>query len=214
LDGGLQRSSISETLKDEWINQALKEFAYAFKFHELEKELEFSTAIGIREYAIGAGLAIDVADFRYVEEMTGIRPEGGDTYLIRRETRSRYRKKVGIVAESAGTPEWYHRYGNKIILRPTPDDVIPITMDYCSTVDAFEDSVDVSPLNEDWDECIFVGALYRGFRYFGEFDRYQNVRNDFLGLVRSRATEYDLEEFPEGGISPLGPNDTETEESL
>jgi hypothetical protein len=43
--------------------------------------------------------------------------------------------------------------------------------------------------------------LYRAYRDYGEFDRYKNVRNDFIGLIRSRVAEEDLEEFPEGGIS-------------
>ena len=109
-----------------------------------------------------------------------------------------------------GMPQWYHRFGDSIIIRPTPNTVMLIAVDYAKTVTPLVAVTDVSPLLEDWDEVIFVGALYRGFRHFGEFDRYQNVRNDFLGLVRSRSTEFELEEFPEGGISPLGPNDTET----
>lgn len=213
--GALQRSNIGVDLVDEWVNHSLKEFGYAFKFHELEGETSFNTVVGTKSYAIGAGQPINVSDFRYTEEMWGASPQGEATYRIRPETRTRYRSKIGVESDSTtyGTPFWYHRFANKVFLRPTPDAVIAISFDYYRTIPPFINDTDVSPFHEDWDEIIFVGAMYRGFRHFGEFDRYQNVRNDFLGLVRSRQTEYDLEEFPEGGISPIGPDDTETGES-
>lgn len=210
--GALQRSNVGTALIDRWVNQAVKEFGYAFRFHELEVSTSFSTAVGVQSYAIGVGLAVNVADFRYVEEVRAIDPDSGATYRIRPETRSKYLRNIGVETDvtTYGTPAWYHKYSNKLFLRPTPAAIAVVTMDYYRTLTPFVAAGDVSPFHEDWDEVIFVGALYRGFRHFGEFDRYQNVRNDFLGLVRSRQTEYELEEFPDGGISGLGPDDTET----
>lgn len=216
LEGGLQRAGVSSTLQDKWVNQALKEFGYAFRFHELEASAEFSTVIGIGEYAIGSGLAVDVSDFRYLEELWAIRPDSESAYKVRPETRGMYLTNIGVRLDSTtyGTPVRYHRFGNKVILRPTPDAVMTLTMDYYKTIPRIVQPTDTSPFHEDWDEAISIGALYRGFRHFGEFDRYQNVRNDFLGLVRSRSTEFELEEFPEGGINPITADDIEDREGL
>lgn len=205
--GALQRSNIGTPLIDKWVNQALREFGYAFRFHELEGSGTFGTVLGGQSYPIpGTG----VTDFRAVEEMWLTDPDSGAISRVKAETRTTYRKKLGVPTDEAtfGLPVRYHRFGNSFFLRPTPDKVYQVSFDYWKILVPFVVPDDVSPFSEDWDEVIEVGALYRGFRHFGEFDRYQNVRNDFLGLVRSRQSEYELEEFPDGGISPIGPNDT------
>lgn len=210
----LQRS-VGNTLKDRWINQALKEFGYAFKFHELEASAQFQTVDAQFEYEIGSGLDVDISDFRYVEELRRVDSVSGDrsTGRILPETRSKFILHIGdtSITTSHGNPKYYHRWRNALVLRPVPDsDLVTLEMDYYKTITALGADGDKSPFHEDWDEAIITGALYRGFRHFGEFDRYQNVRNDFLGLVRSRQLEYDLEEFPEGSIDP----NPESEEEL
>lgn len=207
--GMLQRSNIGVTLIDKWVNQALREFGYAFKFHELEASIAFNTLLGVPSYDLVT--LIQVTDFRYVDELWITDPDTGVITRVRPETRTKYRKNLGVPTDTGtyGLPRWYHRHAGEIFLRPTPDKVYNVSMDYYKTIEPLDSDGSVSPFHEDWDEAILVGALYRGFRHFGEFDRYQNVRNDFLALVRSRQSEYELEEFPEGGISPLGPHDTQ-----
>lgn len=209
--GALQRSGISNTLLDRWINRAMREVGYAFKFHESEATKQWVTVAGQTSYTIGNGLNINVADFWYVMELRKSLPVDRIGRVLP-ETRSRYLKNVGDVTDSEtwGDPNRYHKYGNRIFLRPVPDTtLVTVDMDYAKNLVPLAVAGDVTPFQEDWDEIVSVGALYRGFRHFGEYDRYINVRNDFLGLVRSRKTEIELEEFPEGGISPLGPTDTE-----
>lgn len=210
LDAGLQQA-VSNTYKDRWVNQALKEFGYAFKFHELEVIKQFVTIANQIGFAIGAGLDIAVTDFRYIEELRKVAPKERLGHIIP-ETRSRYLMKIGDTTDTTqyGNPKYYHKYGNKIYFRPIPDaTLVTIDLQYFKSITGFVAAGDTSPFHEDWDEVIYLGALYRGFRHFGEFDRYQNIRNDFLGIVRSRQTEFELEEFPEGGVNPLGPTDTE-----
>lgn len=209
--GALQRSNITVTLLDRWVNQAMREVGYAFKFHESEGTAQWATVDGQASYAIGSGLDINLTDFWYVLEVVKSAPVDRIGRLLP-ETRSKYLLKIGDKTDSTlrDNPRYYHKYGNRIYLRPIPDaTVVTVDMDYAKSLVPLVNIGDVTPFQEDWDEIVFVGALYRGFRHFGEYDRYQNVRNDFLGLVRSRKTEIELEEFPEGGISPIGPNDTE-----
>jgi hypothetical protein len=211
--GALQRSNIGTTLVDRWVNEALREVAYAFKFHELEASVNFSTVIGTPAYLLTVA---GITNSRYIEEMWVTDPDTGIATRVRPETRTRYRKNLGVLTdtETYSTPKWYHRFASSLYMRPAPDKVYTVSVDYGKLVNSLTAPADASQLLEDWDECISMGALYRGFRHFGEYDRYQNVRGDFLGLVRSRQTEYQLEEFAEGGITPIGPNDTEDTEEM
>src|SRR2546428_2326249 len=115
LDSALQRSGISSTLKTRWVNQALKEFGNAFRFHELEGTKTFVTVDGQNSYTIGSGLNINVTDFRFVEELRRTAP---NTRLgrILPETRSQYLKKIGDTTSTTakGNPEHYHKFGNKL----------------------------------------------------------------------------------------------------
>lgn len=209
--GALQRSNISVPLLTRWINQSMREVGYAFKFHETEGIKQWVTVSGQASYAVGPALDIALTDFWYIIELRKSAPKERLGWLLP-ETRSRYRRNIGDTSDTTQytNPKYYHKFGNRIYLRPIPDaTIVTVDMDYAKNLTPLVGVTDVTPFQEDWDEIVFVGALYRGLRHFGEYDRYVNVRNDFLGLVRSRKTEYELEEFPEGGISPLGPNDTE-----
>ena len=215
LISSLQRTPTNPQLT-RWINQALKEFGYAFRFHELESLTTFLTVQGKNTYVIGSGQDINVSDLRYIEELRktapGITASNPRIGRILPETRSAYLKGVGDTAATTlqGEPLWYHKFGATVYLRPIPDaTVTTIELDYYKTITSFVNPTDVSPLHEDWDEAIFLGALYRGFRSFGEYDRWLNIRNEFLTIIRSRQTEFELEEFPEGGISAeTGRSDT------
>lgn len=209
LDAGLQQA-VGNTLKDRWVNQALREFGYAFKFHELENLSTFVTVADTGQYIL-SGAPANIVDLRAIEELKIVSP-GTSIGRIFPETRTRYLKLIGDRTDNTthGVPKFYHKFGPNVFFRPVPNATLyTIEVDYYKNLTSFVNPGDTSPLHEDWDEAIYLGALYRGFRYFGEFDRYQNIRNDFLGMVRSRSTEYELEEFPEGGINPTGPNDTE-----
>lgn len=205
--GGVQRPSFSDLAKvNKWINNAIKEFAYAFKFRELEAVANFNSIPNQIGFTIGTD--IGTTRFRAIHE-DGLRitgPASGATLgRMIPETRPSYLKLIGDTADTTqyAQPRYYHKFNNKVYTRPIPDSVIyTIDFHYWQRIVPLAGANDVSQFDEDWDEAILVGAMYRAFRYFGEFDRYQNVRADFLGIVRSRQMEYDLEEFPEGAISP------------
>lgn len=212
IQSAMQRSVSNTALMNRWINNAIREFAYAFKFRELEKVFSWVTVANTPSYIIGVGQAINIADFRYVNgddglRLTGPSPTGANTTLgsIIPESRKNYLKYIGDTSDTStyAQPQFYHKYGNTLFLRPIPDMVYNLDLYYWAKITPLVNANDVSQFDEDWDEAIFTGALYRGFRSFGEHDRYQNVRRDFLTYVNSRQTELDLEEFPEGGIQPV-----------
>lgn len=212
VTAGLQRGGLSNTDLDRWINRAIMEFAYAFPFKELEAIKTFVTAADDNTYSINAA-PISLTDFRAMHEFGLVKtdPDERRGKLIP-ESRVRYLKNIGDIADTTthGNPTHYHKFGNVIYLRPVPDSVlITIDLHYHKNITKLAGVNDTTQFHEDWDEAVTLGALYRGLRHFGEFDRFQNMRADFVATVRTRALEYGLEEFPEGGISAVGPNDSE-----
>lgn len=206
LQTALQRT-VSNTLLDKWVNNAIREFAYAFKFRELE-----DTYLAI--LPAGNGTFTFAGTFRAIHEDGGVRITAPADKIaqISPETRARYLQLIGDTTDSAtwGTPLFYHKYGFSVFVRPVVDATYNLTTHIWKKITPLVAGSDVSQFDEDWDDVIFNGALYRGFKSFGEFDRWQNVKAEFVGLVRSRTTEMELEKFPTGGVSPLGPNDTES----
>jgi hypothetical protein len=196
LDQATKRT-LDPTRAKRWVNQAMEEFGYAFKFRELEATGQIATVAGTEKYALAN-------DFRMLHE-NGVWIHSPDDFHNKGlvpETRRSWRKNVNLVdSASRGIPTHYHIYASEMYFRLVPDIVYAIKYDYWKELTLLVGNGDVSPFQSDWDDIIFTGALYRAYRGYGEFDRYQNVRNDFLGMIRSRVLEEDIEPFPEGGIS-------------
>lgn len=214
LTSALGRSGISNTLLDRWVNLAVKEFGYAFKFHELEGSSSKVMVVGQYTYTITGDFGI--IDFRATDEVNLYDTDSTWLTRLRRETRSAFKSANGDGNAHSiyGQPTKYHRYGGAVHVRIPPDKPYVLAMDYLMQIPLMVNSGDVSFFQPDWDEVIFTGALWRGFRNFREFDQYQNVRADFLGMVRSRQTELELEEFPFGSLSPTAgdaPEDVEAD---
>jgi hypothetical protein len=180
-----------------WINGALREIAYSFKFHAMEAVGSINTVNAQASYDLPADYRIMNGEPRIVTPQTRF------SGIMSAETRVNYLRSARYPATSAyGRPDAYHLYASKIWVRPTPDaTVMAVEFDYWKKVTPLNGDNDVSPLDEAWDDAIFRGAMYRGYLGHGEQDRAINMFNFFVGLVRTQVAEEDLEEFPEGGIS-------------
>lgn len=183
-----------------WINNAQYEFGYAFKFPELMATSFVDTADGISDYVLPN-------DFRAFSEdgLRIISPSTRTSGILRAESRPEYLRSVSYSgAGSTGEAEAYHRFGKRLFLRPWGDTTVTrVQFDYWKKIVPLAGPNDVSIFDEDWDDIIFRGALYRGHLNYGEHDRMINVFNLFLSAIRSRVMAEDLEEFPEGGISAI-----------
>lgn len=208
LVAGIQRGTqdaVGKARLGNWLHNAMYEFGYALKFRELE-------AISDQTILADTSLLTIPADFRAMHE-SGIElynVAGFEGKLIP-ETRDQYiqynRTVVGYIP--SGRPKKYHIYGTEFRVRPKTDVDYKALVHYWKTIPDLLSDDDVSIFQADWDDVILLGGLYRGFRHFNEFDRYQNIKNDFIGMVRSRTMREDLEEFPEGGINPVTYKDRE-----
>jgi hypothetical protein len=188
-----------ELLMTRWVNNAQKEFGYAFKFPELMASGYVDTVNGTSEYALPG-------DFRAFSD-DGVRitsPVSRAGGILTAETRTEYLRTVSYSGVFRGAPEAYHKFGGKLVLRPGGDSTVTrASFDYWKKITPLTNANDITVFDEDWDDVTFRGALYRGHLNYGEHDRMLNVFNMFLSLIRSRVLAEDLEEFPEGGISAI-----------
>lgn len=208
LQRGPSQDNVGQVRLTRWINNSIYEFGYAFKFRQLE-------AFATQGLLANTGVVAFPTNFRMMNE-NGIEIIGvaGFEGKILPETRDQYIKKNRTTVDTIvpGRPKHFHIYGPLFLVRPVADVDYTLGVHYWLNIDPLVNDDDLSIFPKDWDDIILTGALYRGFRHFNEFDRYQNVRNDFLGLVRSRKFEEDLEPFPEGGVSGVSYRDTEGSE--
>lgn len=180
------------------INNAQYEFAYAFKFHELENTGSILTVQGTNNYVLPSG-------FRMMTDngVSITSPQERYGGILELETRTNFlRSRSYPDTSSQGAVGYYHLFGKKIWVRPTPDGTnSTIDFDYWGEAPALVANGDVTVFNPEWDDVLFRGALLRIHMVYGEHDRMVNIYNMYLGLLRSRVLAEDLEEFPEGGIS-------------
>jgi len=199
LNGGADAS-----LSKRWCNFAMQEFGYGLKFRQLiATDNTLVTVAGVETINLPT-------DFRFVHE-DGILVTAPETRVgkLIPESRNQFLLKRGFIQTSSRSqPRYYHIYPTAtkpdgvLVLRPVPDSTVEtLLLHYWKKITLLSGSADVSPFPDEWDDVLLTGAIYRGFRYYGEFDRYQNVRNDYLAILKSRTTENQLEEFPIGGIS-------------
>ena len=213
IQGAMQRSGVSNTLLDKWTNQGIEEIAYGLvRFKELQGIKTFSTIANQASYGITTDLAM--TDFRAINQY-GLRKTAPSDRLgkLIPESRVSYLQKLGDATDTTqyGEIRYYHKYGSNIYFRPIPDaELVTVDMHYWKKITKLVNVGDTSQFDEDWDDAIFLAALYRGMRYFGEYDRWQNVQANMVAMVRSRMMEEDIEEFPEGGISAVGFRDDES----
>lgn len=200
LKDALGRPTVDSTRLTRWINNALIEVAYAFEFPEMQKLGTITTSPGSVAYDMPA-------DFRALQD-TGVRinfPSNRVAGILAAESRTEYLRNYRYdQISNRGVVGYYHMFQKKMWLRPIPDSTsTTVEFDYWKRVTPLVNPLDVSPLEDDWDEIVFRGALYRGHLAYGEHDRLLNVFNLFLSDIRSRVMAEDLQEFPEGGISAI-----------
>ena len=194
------RATIDPNRLDRMINNAMFEFAYAFQFPELEAFTTINLVQATDNYAMPA-------DFRSMNE-AGVRitsPQERFGGILAAESRTEYLRRGRYpITSNQNAVGAYHMYGNKIYVRPVPDGTVTVIgLDYWKRVPKLANATDITIFEDDWDDVLFRGALYRIHMVYGEHDRMINIFNMYLGLLRSRLMDSDLQEFPEGGISAI-----------
>lgn len=166
-----------------WLNNSEIEIASAFQFFQTDKWVKRNTVDGTHTYALPS----DCLGMYSLRDATN----------KRRIRRTGFRKVDNTDYLTEGLPTHYIRFGLDFQLIPTPDATYEIQLRYCKELTAMSADGDYPTLLSPWHECILMGAEWRGWRAIGEIKRAQLVKQEYIGLVRSRNSDWEIEDGDE-----------------
>ena len=181
--GNRSTTAIASTRYDLWLNNTQIELASAFQFFELEKTVTTSMVIGQSRYALPSD-CLAIYSLR-------------DTTKKRKLKRSHYRKFDNIDLTTSADPSHYIRFGSYIELTPLPNAINTLQLRYCKTLTSMSSDSDVPSISIPWHEAILLGAEMRGWKALGEVQRRLDTKNEYLSLIRSRKSEWEIEDSDE-----------------
>jgi hypothetical protein len=181
--GNRSSVAIPDTRYNLWINNSQIEIASAFQFFDTEKWSSRNTVIGSIAYALPTD-CLAIYSLR-------------DNTNARKIIRTGYRKLDNIDFATTGTPTRYIRYKNNIMFNYTPNAIIQLYLRYCVVLTAMVDDIDVPTIQQPWHECIQLGAEYRGWKSVGEVKKSIAAKNEYIAMVRSRNSEWEIEDSDE-----------------
>jgi len=158
-----------------WINAAYLDVTGAVDFPELDDVFNIATVDGTSEYAG----PLDSAGWLSVFD------ESNDDLLERVSLSQLFRRD----RSTKGTPEFWSRRGDTLILSPTPDAVINERILHKITPAILNDDADKTVLPGTWDQVIYLLAVSNGHLRFAEENRATFWRNNAVAYIQSRFTE-------------------------
>lgn len=165
-----------------WLNNAQIEIISAFQFFQTEKRVSAPMVIGQQVYQLPSDC---LAIYALRNESTG-----------RKIRRSHYRKFDNRVTPT-GEPFEYIRFGNYFELNSKPTVANTLYLRYAKVITSMSGDSDEPTIFQPWHEGILLGGEVRGWRALRERQNYIETKNEYLSLVRSRQSEWEIEEGDE-----------------
>lgn len=136
-----------------WINDAYFEILMnpRYKFFELDKMASFNTSSGVRDYELSS-IAGDVWF------ILSLRDETTEREVLKKDV-----KTFDRTVHTLGQPTRYARFGDKLILDPTPNGVYSMMMRYRQRVGEIGVG-QMTVLNREWDEAFTILAVAKGYQ--------------------------------------------------
>lgn len=181
--GNRSTDVIADARYNLWINLTELELASAFQFFQLEKVATTTMVAGQAVYQLPS-------DLLAIYSLS-------DTTAKRKLRRSHYRKFDNIDTTVSGDPTHYIRFGSYIQLVPVPAQANVLQLRYCKIFNKMVNDNDAPTIPPPWHECLILGAESRGWRALGEYQRAALVKNEYIALVRSKQSEFEMEESDE-----------------
>jgi len=184
------RSDLLNARYNLWINNCQIELASALQFFQSEKKVTTTMVVGQSEYTLPSE-CIAIYDLT-------------DTTAMSKIKRTHYRKTDNTNLTQTGTATHYIRFGNYIQIFPIPDAANTMQLRYCVSMTAMSGDADIPTLPQPWHEVIMLGAEWRGWRALGEYQRAALAKNEYIAMVRSKQSEYEIEDSDEEfGVEPI-----------
>lgn len=170
------------------INRSWWEVAGKFKFHSMESHTTFPTVSGTREYNLTTVInTAAMVVFEALKYLSVLNPDSNQHVPLTEWSVAQYEANYNEDTETRDIPTNYVRYGDGVLLYPTPDDVYTITT-YFTTVlpDVPSGGPDVP---QEWHEMVLYGAIWRGHARFRDYNSRDSVRNAQIGLISTAQTD-------------------------
>jgi len=172
------RPDLTEVLAQRFVNEAYQQMNLSFRFHETDETFDITTVADTSEYDVPTSPA-DIAVIRKAK----IVESGEDLDLRDIDWYDEQLDGAGSDDETSGVPTALLRYGAKIIIYPTPDDVYTIRIRGTKRVEELDLDDDEPVYPPSWHPVIEMLAAARAGFYLGEDSRAVNIKNEALGLV-------------------------------
>lgn len=173
--GSHPRLTASSSAKSkEFINRFYFQLARSYRFFELDKtDTSKVTVANTVSVAIPTG----------AREIISVRDTTNKNKLIRRDID--WYESQDQATTSAAVPEYWLRYGNIILLWPTPDAAYNLQIRYLALPTALSADDDEPVYPEDWHEVIVLLAASRAGFWLGMDTKAMNFKSEALGLIAS-----------------------------
>lgn len=199
----LPDTSLTRTSTDELLNRSLWEVTEKFAFREKEYSTNFvaSSAYG-NKYTLPG-------NFEALLNVSVQNPDNQRQYDLVRMTRVTYDAEFNSnVSDQCanGQPTGYLRDNDCIIFWPAPDKAYNIKLRYLLTISDLTDANPNLTIPQSWHEIILLGAVWRGFITFGDYDRSERAKQHQLSLIVSSVPVEAKEEFDShiSGVEVMG----------
>lgn len=194
--GGLDSSDLDNDACDLLLNRAFWEIMNKIPFRETEQSATFTTTAGTAFYSTPSlfeairKLSIKDLDYESWEPLDRI-------------TIDTHEEELNTDSDARGKPTGYVREDGGYRLQPIPDDAYDMRIKYWVTLADLSDSNTTPSLPTVWHEIILFGAVFRGFRRFGDHIRAREFRNDQIGMINTTVPVESKEEIdsPRAGVS-------------
>lgn len=161
---------------NKWINWAYLDLWTSLKLDEGRVGLSFDTIGGqglyLLPYQFMSSLAVAVEDDKSIY---GGRP------LEQTDLRS-YR----MYEDKDGNPTHFFRYGNILVLYPTPKGAQTIFLEFRGRPLKLVNDTDSPRIPDEWHESIILNARKKGFSGLMEFDKALPAENEYINSIRRR----------------------------
>lgn len=182
------RSDVSNTRLGSWVNQGYIDLASSLRLDQLEASFELSVVADQPFYLLPDNV-FAIQEVALNEESVPL--EGRPLDKI---DKNKYR---ALPDTFGGFPKAFFRYQKILVLWPTPDQSMSVTVDAQILPAKLEGDTNSSILGIEWDEAILLASRWKGFDALLEFEQGILAKNAYLNYVRERKSRSDEEQHKE-----------------
>lgn len=177
----LPESGIDATTAKKYVNRAYLQMAMSFQFYGVETKTTFNTAAADNDYDIGT-VAVGAKDIVAIYNNTQDYP------LVQRDI-VWWEATLEDPTTVTGEPTDWVRYGDDILLYPTPDAIYEMNIRYKTNPAEMTTDGESPVFPEEWHEAIVLSAMSKAAFFYGFDNKGINMKNEALALISALQEE-------------------------